>query len=84
MGVEQVKMPKYCPECGSLMDDYSDFCRECGARSSTHHKGYVPWSAKKSINSHNHSKKVFHQNANSNSSSNKQRLTDNDKSKKIS
>lgn len=59
MGVEQRKMPKYCPECGSLMDDYSDFCRECGARSSTHHGKYKPWSAKKSINSQKNSKKVF-------------------------
>lgn len=51
-------MPKYCPECGNLMDDYSDFCRECGARSSTHSGSYVPWSAKKSIKSHD--KKVFY------------------------
>lgn len=51
-------MPKYCPECGSLMDDYSDFCRECGARSSTHSRKYVPWSARKSIKSHD--RKVFY------------------------
>ncbi len=46
-------MTKYCPECGSEMEDYSDFCRECGTRSSTHTGKYIPWSIKKAINSNN-------------------------------